>query len=1037
MYGQLVEGPPPSWFDTGVQSGLHQEMGTRDQANVIRLDPVEELVWIGTQRGRLLSYLFNLDSGHVPYSRFNVSENEERVIDILPIVEGIVSLSRSSVRISSRGGVGHLLAAPNAINRMTAGGGLLSAISQQSAVQLAVGTDITKTLFYLDALTGQVKTFLDLSHNVSKLHALPATPLMVVGGSNGQLTLVDSRIARILSSNILAHPSEVSSICSYGNYVVTCGKRFAGPSLVPDVFVKVFDIRNWRQQFPLSFPSGALKAEVSSFPSSVTAAVSGAMSLLVLSNHGSWTQGDLFPSSSSLRNTELFQTECYQPNSPDIEPSGVDWSQRNDVNVLLDSAGVLHCWGRYQSGFDQPYPYRVNPIETVPPSQLLIAPRQPVMPSYPNVMHVHNTEVETRTRVYADTVRDTTWLSAWASRTTDEDEEFFFQKPAGLKPPVPLPLNVASNLRDWDMNVKFCPNVAGVGYNTLVAKARASTAAKRAEATTKSPFKQRGGISNLELDDVLLEEELGGNVPSKRWKFTPVDYSIHHSQFPFAIYNKSMRVGLENGQGSLDCLNSVIQCLFNIVPLKAALKTHICGKELCLACELGFLFHMMDEARFARNKICQPVRVSRVWKKLKLTHKVEVMISGVAKVLREEGIAVVEDLFGSNGAVKVERLDGISTKRTLENGAELQGIVFHVQGQNLPTPRTQAGGSQGHFVSIVSVQDDLDTNQHRGGGRSRSQSTAGVIVSPAISESDEEEWLLFNDFVVTGSSFEEAVEPVSWKKPVIAVYVDKEKLESLNGNAAHHTSKSPLTIDVLTRDESLSLVKPEKLKFVPLTEQELELVSRGEFTVALDTEFVSVGLADIEIREDGSREIGKPGDMVVGRVSVIRVKDDPNDPLDGVPFIDHYVAMDEGEIKDYVTRFSGIRPGDLDVKKSRHWLVSAKTIYLKLRFLVDSGCKFVGHGLHTDFRIINLWVSSSALIDTVELFHLTGQRFISLKFLASKLLNRTIQTEVHCSIEDARTALEVYRVYLKLKREGTLEQTVKSLYETGRSSGWK
>jgi PAB-dependent poly(A)-specific ribonuclease subunit 2 len=221
----------------------------------------------------------------------------------------------------------------------------------------------------------------------------------------------------------------------------------------------------------------------------------------------------------------------------------------------------------------------------------------------------------------------------------------------------------------------------------------------------------------------------------------------------------------------------------------------------------------------------------------------------------------------------------------------------------------------------------------------------------------------------------------------------------------------------------------ENLRFEPLTPEEIDLVIRGDFTVALDTEFISIGLGAMEIREDGSREIGKPGDMTVGRVSVVREN--------GVPFIDHYVAVDETQVKDFVTRFSGIRPGDLDPATSSHWLVSSKALYKKLRFLVDCGCKFVGHGLHTDFRIINLWVPASALIDTVELFHLPSQRFLSLKFLASKLLNRSIQGDVHCSIEDAKTAYELYKVHQRLKNEGTLEQTIKGLYETGRASGWK
>ena len=40
----------------------------------------------------------------------------------------------------------------------------------------------------------------------------------------------------------------------------------------------------------------------------------------------------------------------------------------------------------------------------------------------------------------------------------------------------------------------------------------------------------------------------------------------------------------------------------------------------------------------------------------------------------------------------------------------------------------------------------------------------------------------------------------------------------------------------------------------------------------------------------------------------------------------------------------------------RRHLTSSKKAYLKLRFLVDAGCTFVGHGLIKDFHMINITV---------------------------------------------------------------------------------
>jgi PAB-dependent poly(A)-specific ribonuclease subunit 2 len=64
----------------------------------------------------------------------------------------------------------------------------------------------------------------------------------------------------------------------------------------------------------------------------------------------------------------------------------------------------------------------------------------------------------------------------------------------------------------------------------------------------------------------------------------------------------------------------------------------------------------------------------------------------------------------------------------------------------------------------------------------------------------------------------------------------------------------------------------------------------------------------------------------VGRISVIKENET-------IPFIDDYIEVNH-EIDDYLTKFSGLKIGDLDVKKSNFYVTNLKVKYNnKLVFL--------------------------------------------------------------------------------------------------------
>ena len=337
-------------------------------------------------------------------------------------------------------------------------------------------------------------------------------------------------------------------------------------------------------------------------------------------------------------------------------------------------------------------------------------------------------------------------------------------------------------------------------------------------------------------------------------------------------------------------------------------------------------------------------------------------------------------------------------------------------------------------LSVYNSDDNRTSAATRTSGSCRNYSLTAILfavydkyeVDPSKSDhlaayiKVSEVWYLFNDFcVVEVSSREVRRFADDWKLPCVVMYSSTDALAKQAPPIA-----SPITADALWTPLSLSRAS-KPYSFTPLHPSESLRIC------ALDAEFVSLSEEEVKLDVQGQEVVSKPSHQGLGRVSVIR----PN----GVAFIDDYIHTSE-PIADHLTRFSGLSPGDLNPALSTRFVVNLKTVYMKLRYLVDDGVIFVGHGLKNDFRMLDLTVPSTQVIDTVELFYLPREkRKISLRFLAYVILGVTIQSETHDSIEDARTAFMLYRRYLELMEKGEdhFNGVLLNVYRMGNIHKWE
>lgn len=222
------------------------------------------------------------------------------------------------------------------------------------------------------------------------------------------------------------------------------------------------------------------------------------------------------------------------------------------------------------------------------------------------------------------------------------------------------------------------------------------------------------------------------------------------------------------------------------------------------------------------------------------------------------------------------------------------------------------------------------------------------------------------------------------KKIIYRSISEKSGKSSVENSSNFGQSSEEEELEILpgvARDGSTSIVPIEKVCNVTEAVPRLAGIPDPALFVALDCEFVGV-----------ENDIS-----ALGRCSIVDYY--------GNVLCDIY-AQPNQPITRYRTKWSGLTRGIM-----KKYAIPVDIALSKIERIIQ-GKIVVGHALRNDFSVLNISHPAEHIRDTSKCGLLTKlvTQGPSLKNMARKLLGKEIQTGRHCSIIDAQTAMELYRL---------------------------
>ncbi|KAL0580436.1 poly(A)-specific ribonuclease [Marasmius crinis-equi] len=1000
--------------------------------SALSFDPVSDTLWAGSGTGYVSAHHGTSGARGVC---FRVGDHP-----VQKIVAG-----DNQVRAASMGGSGVGSWAKGGMNKWYYNSASSIATFASSANFSAVAAStVDMDLLMLNAMTGRVLRQIQVPSLITQM--VFSNSLMLSGAADGVLRTHDPRTGITRNggseSSVKAHYSSIQGLETVGNFAFTIGLSLRQSHPFPDPLVKVYDLRNMRALPPIPFSAG---------PAFISVVPKKSSSLAIASNQG---LVNIVDAANPGAVSEFCQLNLASyVTSIAISPTGA-------YLACGDAEGAIHLLSQAEDTSDIPLNgFEGRPIEWADPPEPL-----------PDIQW-----------------DDSTWVlcQVYPLRWTPQ----FALSATTYPPPQKIPVQVLNTMKMND-NVAYAPLPKELrGRRNMVTSAPRKSNGRFRSGKSRTRDEPETPVDGDEVPKIyrLVEIEYS--------KFGVEDFDFgFYNETEFSGLETHILNSYTN-----PIVQTMHYCPPIRHLAKSHITTN-CPREHCLLCELGFVARMLEDARGTNcqtSNFCKTVgflahafnsidlidygRESNVdyAQKIQSFHRflldhlgaegnvfphnprlLKVGGSDEASNLHNPAPAPITQLLGIDAKTVITCLH-CKTTREKDNMTHLIDLIYPRK-RTLPTkdlPSVLAVNacvstdddmacwidSRNHtflnpFIALngqVGEEDDPEIAQYElralvlqiNSSDQRPHLVAIIkIPDTELDDPTGSPWYLFNDFVVKNISEEEALSfPDRWKVPSVLY------LERVDTRALLDFSVLPDTIDptILCQDTSIALNRdPARIKHECLSPDELPTPGT---LIAIDAEFVQMQQEDTEYKSDGTKKVIRPARLSLARVSVLR----GDGPKRGLPFIDDHIHTSEA-IVDYLTEFSGIQFGDLDPLQSPYTLTPLKVVYKKLRLLVDRGCIFIGHGLSKDFRIINIFIPPEQVIDTVDLYFLKArQRRLSLRFLVWFVLDEHIQTETHDSIEDARSALNLYNAYHEFEAQGVFDQKLEELYKEGRQYNFK